>query len=147
MGLTLSHSQKIEWYRRTCKKMLTTFKLEKIEFVPTKVLWKLREFDRPSTGDLRYSIMVNGLQEPIMIVYYQHTRKAYVGEGNHRLAVAKSLGIEALPTRVIRSESTTITKGVRIKGIDPDEYGYVKGSLYPSEIGLNGYSLKKLCEV
>jgi hypothetical protein len=145
MGLTLSHSQKIEWYYRTCKKMLTTFKLEKIEFVPTSVLWKLREFDRSPMGDLRYSVMEKGLQEPIMLIYYSHTRRAYVGEGNHRIAIARSLGLEALPTRVVRSESTTTVKGVKIKGIDTDEFGYVRASLYPSEIGLKAYSLKKLC--
>jgi hypothetical protein len=58
------------------------------------------------------------------------------------------LGIELLPTRVVRTERKPLydlQAGKLIKGIDPNEYGYVKGSLYPSEIGLEAYSLDELC--
>lgn len=146
MGLLkLSHTEKILWYEKTCKKMLRLYKQGwTIEFVSVKELWSLREFDRSLKSELKYSIVSKGLEEPVMILYYAGNRRAYIGEGNHRLVVAKSVGIEALPARVVRSQSTT-TKGIRVKGFEPDWSGYVPGSLYPSDIGLRGYSLKKLC--
>jgi hypothetical protein len=158
MGLTLSHSQKIEWYVKTCYWMMTTHKLDKIEFVPTKVLLELREFirspygsryDYVEKGPLVYQLMNNGMQEPIMLMYNQPTRTVFVGEGNHRIAIAKKLGIESLPTRVVRTERKPgyeLHIGKKVKGVEPNEYGYVKGSLYPSEIGLRAYSLDKICK-
>jgi len=149
MGLTLSHSQKIAWYTKTCYWMVTDFEYDKIEFVHVSMLMKLREFVRPIKEYLLDDIVENGLKEPIMLVYNAPTRRVYVGEGNHRIVIAKKLGIETLPTRVIRTERKPpydLKIGKIVKGVKPDWSGYVKGSLYPSEIGLKAYSLNKLCE-
>jgi hypothetical protein len=129
--------------------MLTTYKLDKIEFVPTSVLLGIREFERPIKEKLKFELIENGMKDPIMLMYNAPTRRVYVGEGNHRIVIAKKLGIEALPTRVVRTERKPqydALKGKVVKGVEPDWSGYVKGSLYPSEIGLIAYSLKKLCE-
>ena len=143
----LSHNEKIMWYIRTCHWMRIDHKYEKVEFVPVKILKLYKEFDRDISYRLMENIIRFGLKDPIMIIYYQHYRIAYIGEGNHRLAIAEKLGLEVLPVRVIRSTSTYIpVKGIKVKGVKPDWSGYVKGSLYPSEIGLKSYSLEKLCE-
>jgi hypothetical protein len=133
----------ITWYGMTCHWMITDHKYDKVEYVSVAVLSEFREFIRPIKDWLKDDMLVNGLKEPIMLIYNQNTRKVYVGEGNHRIAIARRVGIELLPVRVVRT--TYGDKGKVVKGVDPNEYGYVKGSLYPSEIGLETYSLDELC--
>jgi len=136
----------ITWYGKTCYWMVTDYRLDKIEYVYVKDLLRLREFVRPMKFELKYDIQENGLRHPIILMYNQPTRTVYVGEGNHRLTVVKSLGIELVPARVVREERTPYKiRGEKIRGIDPNEFGYVKGSLYPSEIGLESYTLAELC--
>lgn len=144
----MRHTDKLIWYAKTCHWMVTEHPYTKIEFVPTDILYTLREFKRPIKEYLMEDIITNGLQEPIMLMYNAPTRRAYVGEGNHRIAIALKLKLPLLPTRVVRTErkpAYDIKVGKILRGIDPNEFGYVKGSLYPSEIGLEAYTLDEIC--
>lgn len=49
--------------------------------------------------ELVEDIKKNGIKTPLTIILYKHEHKAKLGEGNHRLGVAKQLGIEFLPVR------------------------------------------------
>lgn len=48
--------------------------------------------------ELYQDIKNNGIQQPIQVFLYQYENRAVLGEGNHRLAIAKELGIKKIPT-------------------------------------------------
>lgn len=118
---------------------------DKIEFVPTHVLDKHKEYDREvdprfegdhaHLDEVTKDIAEHGVTSPLIMTYGQKDRRAYIGEGNHRLAAAKRLGITHLPVRVYRA-SHTDGRGAPVPGVTPNEHGYVKGDMKPSEIGL-----------
>ena len=51
--------------------------------------------------DLGNSMKTRGVQEPLIIIVGQQNQKAYIGEGNHRLAAANQAGIKELPVRIM----------------------------------------------
>lgn len=118
---------------------------DKIEFVPTHVLDRHKEYDRETeprfAGDHAHldgvtrDIAAHGVTSPLIMTYGQHDRHAYLSEGNHRLAAAKRLGITHLPVRVYRV-SKTDGRGAKVPGVEPNQHGYVRGDMKPSEIGL-----------
>lgn len=120
---------------------------DKIEFVPVDRLLKHREYDRetqPREGPehldhITASVAEHGVKAPLIMLYGQKDRRAYLGEGNHRLAAAKRLGITHLPVRVYRV-SHTDGRGAPVSGVEPNQHGYVKGDMKPSEIGLPVHS-------
>jgi hypothetical protein len=63
---------------------------------PTEEVWNLREYTRPVNPELLAAIKKDGIQSPIDITLAKKG-KSYVGEGNHRLAVARELGIKKVP--------------------------------------------------
>lgn len=48
--------------------------------------------------ELYQDIKENGIKLPVQVFFWQHERRASLGEGNHRLAIAKELGIKKIPT-------------------------------------------------
>lgn len=56
--------------------------------------------DPENVDSLKDSIRREGFREPVQVVFSPKSRKMYVGEGNHRLEVAKQLGIPWIPVRV-----------------------------------------------
>jgi ribosomal protein S18 acetylase RimI-like enzyme len=119
---------------------------DEAELVPVSELVKFAEFDRLGKDELSFSreniiklkkdIRENGFKYPLIIEYYQGEKKALLIEGNHRIAVALFIGAKELPVRVVRSTRTAPKKAVSVTGIEPNEYGYVRGDLAPSEIGI-----------
>ena len=65
-------------------------------YYPTDEVWALREYTRPFSQELADAIKKNGFTSPIDITLAKKG-KSYVGEGNHRLAVARHLGIKEVP--------------------------------------------------
>ncbi len=55
--------------------------------------------DQDKVNDLKESIKQDGLKEPI-VVSVDFNGDAYIYEGNHRLAAAKELGLESIPTEI-----------------------------------------------
>jgi hypothetical protein len=124
-----------------------------MELVPIEVLKKYREYDRSqsplnkeSYEELKADIMENGIKDILIITYGTETDTAILGEGNHRLAIAEELGIQAVPVRVVRQRNTYQNSDIsfppqKVKGVvrEKDEYGYDKhipGNLSPSQIGI-----------
>jgi ribosomal protein S18 acetylase RimI-like enzyme len=135
------------------------------EYVPTSEVDVFKEFDREVTikfdkselDTLTRQVKKNGITAPLDLeVYRGH---ALLVEGNHRLAVAKRLGIEYLPLRVTvrNSDFGSINKHRAVKintrtlselmakypevGIDdwdssPAHYGFTK--IYPTKAFKNG---------
>ena len=113
----------------------------KIEHVAIEHLVPLREYDREEKkgftdlNALTENIRQHGVKEPLIMEYGQNDRRAYIGEGNHRLAAAVRLGLPALPVRVMRRRDTS-GRGQPVPGIEPNQHDYVPGDLKPSQIGL-----------
>ncbi|NBX51275.1 hypothetical protein EBT25_15460 [bacterium] len=109
------------------------------EMVPISVLKEMRGNDLRYEGaeliNLAEDIKKNGLRNPGMLEYYQPSRNAYLGEGNHRLAALEMAGYTHMPVTVFRNEhSDTRGKAKPVRGIEPDRHGYVPGNLKPSQI-------------
>ena len=125
---------------------------KEIELVSVNELDKFKEYNRgllygvhsPNIGrkgsrgwnELLADIKENGIKEPLILIYGQDNRVAYLGEGNTRLAIAKELGIKDVPVVVIRERKGSEAVGAKVKGYNPDGTGYVPGDLKPSDIGI-----------
>jgi len=66
--------------------------------IPTDVLGHYREHDRPYDEKLEGVIREQGIREPVHIS--TNGTHAILSEGNHRLDVARRLGIPEIPARV-----------------------------------------------
>jgi len=103
-----------------------------IELVPVDVLYRMRgNALRYDVSDLSEDIKKRGVQEPGVIRYYQQSRTAFLGEGNHRLEAAKRAGLTHMPVRVSRVNAEG--RGVSVRGHDP-AMGHVPADMKPSEI-------------
>lgn len=50
---------------------------------------------------LKKDIKKKGVREPLIITLYKNERRAKISEGNHRLGIAKELGLKDLPVRFL----------------------------------------------
>ena len=124
------------------------------ELVPIKELIEIREFNRlerpkynlddskSNINTLESIILKEGITEPLIIEYSLEDNAVLLIEGNHRLNVAINLGFDYFPARVVlrRREfpSHQQDKAKKVKGVKPDEYGYVRSNLKPSQVGIKG---------
>lgn len=110
-----------------------------IQLVPIDTLLRLREYDReaiPSTDldALTADIARNGITNPLIIMYGLADGRAYLGEGNHRLAAAVRLDLPACPARVLRVQRVG-RRGAAVPGAVRFT-GHVPADLSPTDIGL-----------
>lgn len=122
----------------------------KTEMVPIEEAAKYMEHDRAKTPlmsseqyqKLKDDISENGIQEPLTLQYGARDRIAAIGEGNHRLAIAKELGIKEVPmtvsgTQLSKADQLADKKGfAEVPGREPDETGYVPSNQKPSDVGI-----------
>lgn len=124
------------------------------ELVPVSELLKFREFDRTKNAKynledslknietLENKIIENGITEPLIVEYSMEDKSVLLIDGNHRLNVAEKLKIDALPVRVVLKRRPFTQqqklKSMRVRGVRPDEFGYVPSDLKPSQIGIKG---------
>jgi GNAT superfamily N-acetyltransferase len=124
------------------------------ELVPIKELINFREFNRlerpkyslddskSNIKTLEDVILKEGITEPLIIEYSLEDNAVLLIEGNHRLNVAINLGFDYFPARVIlrRREfpNNQQDKAKKVTGVKPDEYGYVRSNLKPSQVGIKG---------
>ena len=94
--------------------------------IPLELIWEYREFDRCDDEQdnikgndyinrLTDDIKANGIKEPIILQIYSGL--ALVDEGNHRLCIARKLGLEKVPVKVISRPFGGINK-TKAKPID-----------------------------
>lgn len=67
--------------------------------LPADVLWRYREDDRPLHQHLVDSMRENGWLSPVLLQIGKNGAFK-IGEGNHRLRVAKELGLDYVPVRL-----------------------------------------------
>lgn len=118
------------------------------ELINIDELQKYAEFDRKSSpllskekyAALKADIAENGIKEPLILNYGAKDKIAYIGEGNHRLAIARELGITDIPVRVSGTGATIEGQGVKgfgkVNGATPDQFGYIPSNQKPSDIGI-----------
>ena len=64
--------------------------------------FRRKNFDPDYWDELVDNIKKNGIKYPLIIILYEHEpKRAHVGEGNHRLGIAKQLGIKEIPVRFL----------------------------------------------
>lgn len=79
--------------------------------LPTQIAYRHREFDRGANEEgephsptqleaLRRSIEKDGMRRPLEIIYNPYTQDALLIQGNHRVQIAKALGIKNVPATV-----------------------------------------------
>lgn len=82
-------------------------RLMKIYNVPIDIIWEYREFDRCESDNIKGNqyieeltkdIKENGIKIPIKLLI--DSGKALLIEGNHRLCIAKKLGMKTVPVQV-----------------------------------------------
>lgn len=116
------------------------------ELMPVSILEKYSEYDRvreprntpEEMAALKQDIMQHGIRNPLTMLYDPWTGYALLGEGNHRLAIAKELGLTELPVRVLRVRGLTpdsMPEAKKVEGalIDPGA-GHVPENLKPSQV-------------
>jgi hypothetical protein len=112
----------------------------KAELVPTEFLAELprgNRVDEEHIQELMDSLLEEGFREPIPLTYSVSDRMIFRDEGNHRIEAARRLGIQEVPVRFVRTGAVlTREGGVPVRGIDPNEHGYVPGDLSPTDIGV-----------
>ena len=126
-----------------------------VELVPVSELIKFREFDRKTKpkynkensvdniNHLKFMFQKEGVKSPLIIEYSADDKSVLIIEGNHRLNSAIDLGMEYLPARVVlkkygKYHPTKLKSTMQVSGVEPNEYGYIKSDLKPSEVGIEG---------
>ena len=104
-----------EFISRFVKKTLNEDKYQNPDYrkamniynVPIEIIWNYREFDRCGSDNIKGNdyideltkdIKENGIKIPIKLLV--DTGKALLIEGNHRLCIAKKLGMKTVPVQV-----------------------------------------------
>lgn len=89
-----------------------------------------------------------GITNEIILEYNPDTGKAWIGEGNHRIAAAVDLGIDQVPVRVVRTGKKTPYNSVKVKkNVVPNKHNYVPGDLKPSEVGFKEVPPRKTLDL
>jgi hypothetical protein len=95
-----------------------------VRMLPTDSVWHYREYDRgsdsPNTVALKRAVMDSGGKIKTPITLRMNSYGGMVSEGNHRLQVARELGIDVVPVRIVDS-----------------------GLIKPSDVGSRGVSRHK----
>jgi ParB-like chromosome segregation protein Spo0J/2'-5' RNA ligase len=111
-----------------------------VEMLPVEELEKLATHDRrkepfgSDMDELKADIQKNGIKEPLELGYNHAEKKAVIWDGNHRLGVAKELGLKELPVRVKATDFPTAKYGKEVAGYKGE--GQVPERLKPSDIGI-----------
>ena len=127
-----------------------TFTNPNVEYVKTDSLVPYAEYNRadiPKMSQNQLQLLIddikqNGIKEELILSYGQAGKNAILGEGNTRLMIAKQLGIDEVPVRVVRSRELTpsvlspnANSPVPVPNpMVPDQFGYVPGEFKPSAI-------------
>ena len=67
------------------------------EYDWNKKHFRKRDIDPKYWDKLAKSIKKEGIKEPIYLILYKNERRGIIGEGNHRLGVAKEIGLKEFP--------------------------------------------------
>ena len=117
-----------------------------VGFVPTHLLTRMpgNDTDERRMGYQREALKSGqGFEDPIMVQFDGRSKKAYVGEGNHRVRAAQEAGVSHVPVRVVRSrideftEKSVRRQGGRVASVDPGPSPWKGGmgeEYWPSDI-------------
>lgn len=119
-----------------------------VENVPLSTMLRYKEFSRRPNEEhgsdpeyyerLKNHIQQHGMGDPIILEYSPDSGHGYIGEGNHRLAIAEDLGFTHVPVKVMSRGDMTghPTQPVTAPGEFINNHNYFPSSCPPSYIGL-----------
>lgn len=134
-----------------------------IEFIPTSIIEQFYDYDRIKRG-LRGSeirndqdlmkvmkeITENGFIDPMILDVNPYNGFVRLNEGNHRLAIAKMMGLDAVPVMTKRTrylsknidDESVGTRGayINMNHIKPNQTGDFPYNIKPSELFSSDYS-------
>lgn len=139
----------VEVMNKTRENMNNHQNSDLIEFVDVELLDKIKEYDRrvqrvktdEDIDELKNKIISNGITEPVMIDICPYDGTLKLGEGNHRLMIAKELGLLKVPAIAIRCMNSVHNYKMKVdpEGITPREDGifgkYYYQPMKPSYLG------------
>ena len=117
-GLLFTGKDIQNFISKTEENMKKTTYSEYTEFVDVDLLDSIKEYDRVGKNsvypqdkfeELFYTVLQNGITDPGYIDYCPYTGRVFLGEGNHRLAICKILGVDKMPVYCVRSERNDST--------------------------------------
>jgi hypothetical protein len=116
-----------------------------MQLVPIESVWKYKEFDRVKEPggmwgreELKKDIEKNGIKEAI-ILDVDRNGNAVISEGNNRLEIAKELGIDVIPVKVMRRKNIEkwSEKALPINKINIPESAYYPLKSFETEYWLS----------
>lgn len=108
-----------------------TSQVARLAFQP---LWRNPE----EMQELSDSMRIEGIREPLYVMYDPKSRRARLGEGNHRLRAAQMAGITHVPVVVHRWSVPDDSSAPVTESSDfPRQDDYVPGQFHPRYIGLD----------
>lgn len=124
-----------------CCELVSVYKLDKLKLADRRKEPKVDVQDSSAVIDeLKTSFLNEGIQSPVVIVYYTYDSCAVMVEGNHRLIAAMELRIEQIPAIVlVKKEKCPIDlklKSIQVQGYQNLNDNFVPGVVKPSDIGL-----------
>lgn len=110
-----------------------------VEMVPTYDVNKYatQEIDRAHAKKVAEHVLTQGTMKPLILQYHPKSGEGYLGEGNHRLYVARKLGMTHVPVRVSRNNYGLSGTGRPVPQDHPavDAGTHVPSEMKPSELG------------
>lgn len=110
-----------------------------VELVPTHQLrqYATQEVDPQHAKEVASQVLTNGYMKPLVLQYHPKSGEAYLGEGNHRLFLARKLGISHVPVRVTRNNYGLAGNGAPVPQDHPAVSAgtHVPSDIRPSELG------------
>ena len=96
-------------------------------------------YTRATWAELTRSLTEEGFREPLKLEYEPDSRRAYLGEGNHRLVAAGLAGYSAVPVWALRGyDSERMRQARRVPGVPEltrdNGRGYFPSSFRPSDV-------------
>jgi hypothetical protein len=96
-------------------------------------------YTRATWAELTRSLTEEGFREPLKLEYEPDSRRAYLGEGNHRLVAARLAGYSAVPVWALRGyDSERMRQARRVPGVPEltrdNGRGYFPSSFRPSGV-------------
>ena len=86
--------------------------------------------DQGKVDKIAGEITEGGIREALMVEYHPESGAVWLGEGNHRLAAARQLGLDTVPVRAVRHDPTPHGDRLSGKKLDPHRLEHIDNEEY-----------------
>lgn len=111
-----------------------------VEMVPTHEIaqYATQPTDPDHAREVARHVLENGKVTPLIMEYHPQSGQAYLGEGNHRLRMAKAMGVSHMPVRVLRRGYGLSGEGADVPQAHPAIAAgeHIPADIRPSDLGI-----------